>query len=107
MDLGHLFIDTVTYSTGWTFSDGNMTASATTTATGRWEEIYKTVTVAGGEERIATMRFATATAIELGAFVWGPDADTADQGDALRVLTRRFAKTLDGGYSYYILELGR
>lgn len=107
MNLGHLFIDTVTYSTGMTFSDGNLTASGTSTAKGRWEEIYKVITLTGGEERVATMRFSTATAIELGAYVWGPDADTGDQGDALRVLTRKFAKTLPGSYSYYILELGR
>jgi hypothetical protein len=107
MNLAHLFIDTITYSTGWTFSDGNMTASGTSTAKCRWEETYKVVTTSGGEERASSHRLSTATAIELNAFVWPPGVSSANQGDALRVLTRKYARTLDGGYNYYILELGR
>jgi hypothetical protein len=107
MDLGHLFIDTITYSSPASFSDGDMTQSAQATATGRWEERYSVTTMSGGEQRATTHNFATTTAIPLESLVWGPGSDTTDQGDALRILARNFAKTLDGSYSYYIYALGK
>ena len=108
MDLGHLFIDEVLYSTGLTYSDGDFSESGVATAKGRWEEDYKVITLAGGEERVCTHKFASTTAIELHAQVYGPVASIqADRGDVLRVLERRYARTLDGAYSYYIYRLGR
>jgi len=107
MDLSAHWIDTVTYSTGLTFVDGTMTPSDTTTAIGRLEEEFKIITLAGGQERTGTHRFASETGIPLQALVWLPDADTDDQGQALIVLGRRYAKLLGGEYSFYEHTLGR
>lgn len=107
MDLGHLFIDTVTYSQPASFSDGALVQGAQSTAKGRLEESYDTITLSGGEERTSAFKFATATDIPLFASVFVPDADTGVANEALTVLRRKTARTLDGGYRYYILWLGR
>ena len=107
MNLAHLFIDTVTYATTTAYTDGDMVVSATTTAKGRWEELYKVISMGGGQEAAISHQFATETDIAVGTMVWGPGADSADINESFRVMTREYARTLDGAYNYYILGLGR
>jgi len=108
MNLAHLFIDAFSYSTGMSYSNGDFSASATAEGLGRWEENHKIVTIAGGGEKVASHELATDVAIPLNGLVWGPVTKLAPtQANALRVLSRSYARTFDGSYAYYIYMLGR
>jgi hypothetical protein len=107
MNLSHWWIDTVTYATTMAIVDGDVTVSATATALGRWEEMFKVIGMGGGQEGSIFHQFATETDIAIGTLVWGPGADTGDRNESYRVMTREYARLQNGSYSYYILGLGR
>jgi len=107
MDLAHLFIDSFDYSAGMSYSDGTYSPTSTASGLGRWEEDYKVISISGGEEKTSTHKLGTTVDIPLNGLVWGPLANSANRGEALRVLGRKYARTLDGTFSYFIYRLGR
>lgn len=106
MNQTHLYIDTVTYSTPASFSDGNMVQGSQATAKGRLAEGYQLIAAAGGESRSAAFKFVTQTDIPMHSSVFIPDASTGTATDALRIINRQTVRTLTGQFRHYIYYFG-
>lgn len=105
MDWTHRMTSTVTYASQ-TYSSGDFTIGATSTASARIVEVDKIVkTVEGGERKISHM-LVTETAIPYGCRLWLPGTDTANVEESYEVVHIRTAPNLADGYRFYEIGLG-
>ena len=107
MDWSHRLIDTLGYKAQSSVSDGDITYGSLVSFTGRLEEYPSIVRGTSGEDIVTSHRVATETDVPPDALVWTNTSQASDASKSLRVLEKRKAKTLDGGYTLYILKLGR
>lgn len=107
MDWSHRSNDTLFYKVPSGISDGNVTYGSLQTAASRIEEYPSVVKGMGGEEIVTSHRAANAVDIVTEARCWIDSSETGDNSKSLRILRKRKAATLDGGYTLYIYTLGR
>ena len=107
MDWTHRLLDTVTYRLKASFSDGDFTYGAKATCKARVQQENRIVPGTGGQELTSTHKMWVRTDIPEGARVWLPDGDSDAVGEAYNVIHRKEAYTLIGGYTGYVLYLGR
>lgn len=107
MDWSHRLHTTISYKTGASISDGNITYSSLSTAAARVEQYPAVVKGTGGEEHVTSHRMASQTDIPVEARVWIDSTQTGDDTKALRILRKEEAYLLDNSYTLYVYTLGR
>ena len=107
MDWTHRFLDTITYKSKASFSDGDFTYGTAATAKARVWEQNKIIPGPGGQQVASTHAVATEADLEEGTRVWLAGATVSDVTESYAILRRQTASMLDGSYTLYIYSLGR
>lgn len=105
MDWSHRLLSTVSYAST-TFSHGDLSAGAVSTAAARILTSNKIRRMNDGSERVVSTMLVTETALPYGARVWLPGANTANIEESFQVLGVETASMLDGSYTLYRVDLG-
>lgn len=107
MDWSHRFNDTYYYRTKSSISDGNLTYGSWTSAIGRVEQYHRVIKTMGGNEAVTSHRIATSVSLASETQVDITGSEPSNANNALRILSRDIASTLDNGYTLYVYMLGK
>jgi hypothetical protein len=103
VNLAHLMIDTIYVAAPSGKSNaGDFTYAAAASQTARVEKQTNVVADARGNDATTQYVIATETEIPLESRIWFALADTSDVTKAIRCVSTKYARALNGSYAYYI-----